>query len=223
MRELRCPKCGSVFSVDEADYASIVSQVRGAEFEAELRQRLSEMHRRHEAEEQARTAQTTQAWQNELFKRDRQAAEALSGKDREISALKATVDQNAAAMRIAVMQEQQRMGETLRAKDEEIARLKADAQLAKSASELRESGLKSEFEAKLQIARSEAAVRENSIKESMEGTPLLPEGWTILEIKVQDAMPLWLAEILSAGKIYQGSFSKYGEAYRQQLVKASGF
>ena len=169
MRELRCPKCGSVFSVDEADYASIVSQVRGAEFEAELRQRLSEMHRRHEAEEQARTAQTTQAWQNELFKRDRQAAEALSGKDREISALKATVDQNDAAMRIAVMQEQQRMGETLRAKDEEIARLKADAQLAKSASELRESGLKSEFEAKLQIARSEAAVRENSIKESLEG------------------------------------------------------
>lgn len=62
-----------------------------------------------------------------------------------------------------------------------------------------------------------------SLKESMEGTPLLPEGWTILEIKVQDAMPLWLAEILSAGKIYQGSFSKYGEAYRQQLVKASGF
>jgi hypothetical protein len=169
MRELRCPKCGSVFSVDEADYASIVSQVRGAEFEAELRSRLAEMHRRHEAEEQARTAQAAQAWQNELYKRDRQAAEALSGKDREISALKATVDQNAAAMRIAVMQEQQRMGETLRAKDEEIARLKADAQLAKSASELRESGLKSEFEAKLQIARSEAAVRENSIKESMEG------------------------------------------------------
>lgn len=61
-----------------------------------------------------------------------------------------------------------------------------------------------------------------SLKESMEGTPLLPEGWTILEIKVQDAMPLWLAEILSAGKIYQGSFSKYGEAYRQKLAKVSG-
>jgi len=33
-------------------------------------------------------------------------------------------------------------------------------------------------------------------------------------------MPLWLTEILSTGKIMKGSFSKYGEAYRQQLLKA---
>ena len=39
---------------------------------------------------------------------------------------------------------------------------------------------------------------ELSLDRSMEGIPLLPEGWTILEVKVQDAMPLWLAEILSA-------------------------
>ena len=32
MKELKCPQCGSVFSVDEADYASIVSQVKNAEF-----------------------------------------------------------------------------------------------------------------------------------------------------------------------------------------------
>ena len=52
--------------------------------------------------------------------------------------------------------------------------------------------------------------------------PLLPEGWTILEIKVQDAIPLWLAEILSTGKIYRGSFSKYGEAYRREAQKRAG-
>ena len=53
---------------------------------------------------------------------------------------------------------------------------------------------------------------------SMEGISLLPAGWAILEIKVQDAMPLWLTAILSRGKIYKTSFSKYGEAYRQQLA-----
>lgn len=36
MKELKCPQCGSVFSVDEADYASIVSQVKNQEFEAEV-------------------------------------------------------------------------------------------------------------------------------------------------------------------------------------------
>lgn len=54
---------------------------------------------------------------------------------------------------------------------------------------------------------------------SMEGNSLLPPGGSILEIKVQDAIPLWLTDILSSGKIYKGSFSKYGEAYRQQLLK----
>lgn len=59
------------------------------------------------------------------------------------------------------------------------------------------------------------------LKSSMEGISLLGEGWTILEVKVQNAMPLWLAEILSTGHIYKNSFSKYGEAYRQQLLKAA--
>ena len=27
MKELKCPKCGAIFTVDEADYASILNQV----------------------------------------------------------------------------------------------------------------------------------------------------------------------------------------------------
>lgn len=59
-----------------------------------------------------------------------------------------------------------------------------------------------------------------TLEKSMDGISLLPEGSTILEIKVQGAMPLWLSAILSEGKIYKGSFSKYGEAYRRQLLGA---
>lgn len=52
---------------------------------------------------------------------------------------------------------------------------------------------------------------------SMDGELLLPEGSAILEIKVQQAMPLWLTSILSKGKIYKGSFSKVGEAFKKQM------
>ena len=52
---------------------------------------------------------------------------------------------------------------------------------------------------------------------SMEGTALRPDGHTILEIKLQEAMPLWLAHILDEGRIYQTGFSKYGEAFRQLM------
>lgn len=50
-----------------------------------------------------------------------------------------------------------------------------------------------------------------------DGTPLLPDGHSILEIKILGSMPLWLADILDEGKIYKNSFSKYGEAYKTQL------
>ena len=53
---------------------------------------------------------------------------------------------------------------------------------------------------------------------SMDGQLLLPEGHTILEIKVQQAVPLWLSAILTACSIYKTSFSKYGETYKQQLA-----
>lgn len=55
-----------------------------------------------------------------------------------------------------------------------------------------------------------------NLTSSMEGTPLLSEGSSILEIKVQGAMPLWLCHILDEGKIYKTTFSKVGEAYKKQ-------
>ena len=58
-----------------------------------------------------------------------------------------------------------------------------------------------------------------TLTKSMEGRPLLPKGWSILEIKVQGAMPLWLSSALSEGGIFKNSFSKYGEAYRLELLK----
>ena len=39
MQEIKCPKCGEVFQVDESGYAAIVKQVRDKEFEKEIKQR----------------------------------------------------------------------------------------------------------------------------------------------------------------------------------------
>ena len=63
-------------------------------------------------------------------------------------------------------------------------------------------------------------VEDLTLTKSMDGTPLLEDGWTILEIKVQGALPLWLSASLSGGGIFKSSFSKYGEAFRRELIKA---
>lgn len=39
MNQIKCPECGKVFTIDEASYAAIVSQVRNDEFEKEIKAR----------------------------------------------------------------------------------------------------------------------------------------------------------------------------------------
>jgi len=60
------------------------------------------------------------------------------------------------------------------------------------------------------------------LSSGMDGVSLLPEGAAILEVKVQQAIPLWLTSIFDGAKIYKGSFSKYGEAYKRQLQIIKG-
>ena len=53
---------------------------------------------------------------------------------------------------------------------------------------------------------------------SMDGKPILPEGYAILEVKAQDSLPLWLTEILDDNGIRKSSISKYGEAYKAKMA-----
>lgn len=59
MSEIKCPKCGTTFKVDDASYADILSQVRGAEFENELHSRLEESKKQAEADKELALAKNT--------------------------------------------------------------------------------------------------------------------------------------------------------------------
>lgn len=51
------------------------------------------------------------------------------------------------------------------------------------------------------------------------GTPLLPEGKVLLELKTPGGIPLWMTRFLTEQKIYKTSFSKYGTAYCRQIFQ----
>lgn len=55
------------------------------------------------------------------------------------------------------------------------------------------------------------------------GELLLPPGTRLMEIKTEQALPLWLARALSELAIYPCGFSKYGAAYQQQLTGKGEF
>ena len=50
------------------------------------------------------------------------------------------------------------------------------------------------------------------------GTPILPSGLTLMEIKSPGGMPLWLVRTLTENEIYKTSFSKYGIAYQTLIL-----
>ena len=54
---------------------------------------------------------------------------------------------------------------------------------------------------------------ELSLRKKRYGNKLLPDGYYLMEIKVNGAFPLWLANKLTELKIYPTSFSKYGTFY----------
>ncbi len=59
-------------------------------------------------------------------------------------------------------------------------------------------------------------VRQDNLDLSGEvyGTPILPEGKIMMEIKCSGGFPLWMTAVLSREKIFKTSFSKYGTAYK---------
>ena len=56
-----------------------------------------------------------------------------------------------------------------------------------------------------------------SLQSEVYGTPILPEGMVLMEIKCSGGIPLWMTHVLSGEHIYKTSFSKYGTAYKTMI------
>lgn len=180
MKELICPNCHKAFKVDEADYASIVNQVKTAEFNAEIEHRLAELHERHKVEEQLAASKAEQKLQSELSKREAISAEkdiviaklkseldnieqmkntelavALAGKDGEISKLKSEISESDSRLRIAVMEEQRKAQENIQGRESVIAQLKANAEIDRQRAAIHENTIKEQYELKLKTAQEQ--------------------------------------------------------------------
>ena len=68
MKEIKCPKCGEVFSVDDSDYASIALQVRDKEFNEEVHKRLEELQKDNAKDYELSTSRLVNNHQNEVRK-----------------------------------------------------------------------------------------------------------------------------------------------------------
>lgn len=180
MKELRCPKCGNVFQVDEADYASIVSQVKNAEFESELQRRMLELGKRHKTEQELATAKTEQSFQQQLSKKELELGAkeaeiaqlkaklegleeqkrseltiALAAKEQKIAQLNSTIAQNESKLQLALMQERSKAQQRVQEKESEITQLRNTAALKEREAQIHEAALKKRHEDELRMKQEQ--------------------------------------------------------------------
>ncbi len=153
MKELKCPKCGNVFQVDEADYASIVSQVKNAEFNEEVNRRLSELDKSHKVEQELAVTKAEQTFKEQLNRKQSELSEkdseierlksqlksfeaqkqsemvtAMAQKEKEITQLKSTIEQSNTRLELAVIEERNKGQQKVRDKEMEISNLRSEAE-----------------------------------------------------------------------------------------------
>lgn len=180
MKELKCPKCGSIFQVDEAEYASIVSQIKNTEFEAEIARRMAEIEARHKTEQELANTRNRNDFQKEINKKDaeissketeikllqsklekieiekmNEMSSRLAEKDKTIAQLNSAIAQNDNMLKIAVMEERSKAQTLMQEKDNEITKLRSTAELEKREAKINEAAIRKQHEEQLRIIQEQ--------------------------------------------------------------------
>lgn len=124
MKELKCPKCGSTFTVDEADYALLLSQVKNSEFETELSRRIHELEQSQQARLQAEKQADEARQQAEQLRREQQFNQQLQAKEQTLQALHSQIAAAEQQKQLAVAQVRQRATEEYMKKEQELSSLR---------------------------------------------------------------------------------------------------
>ena len=162
MHEIKCPHCETVFSVDQAEYAGLLDQVRTKEFEVELTKRLH-------------LEQEKQAAQIELAKAEveKAQAKALAAKELELAKLKSELENSTNQIELARKSEAEKAAKEISEKQLEIAKLQSALEQKATQGELAVKTAVSEFErttiqlkADLDKLAAEKKMSEQNAKES---------------------------------------------------------
>ena len=146
MQEIRCPKCGEVFQVDESGYAAIVKQVRDKEFEKEINAREIQFETEKDAAVKLAKAEAENRFNETLNVKNLQIAELTSK-------LETGEKEKELAVNRALSEKEKELAE----KENFIIRLNGQIETNEKENKLKEQVLREQYEAKLRFKDEEIA------------------------------------------------------------------
>lgn len=114
MHEIKCPRCGEVFTVDESGYAAIVGQVRDEEFRRELTLREKQLAAEKQKDIELVRTQAARA-------QEQSESELL----RQIAELKAELTTRQSHQELAIKEALEKQNESLAQREQQITELRA--------------------------------------------------------------------------------------------------
>ena len=147
MHEIKCPKCGEVFQVDESGYAELLSQVRNEAFEDELHKRARELEEKNKNDIKMARMEQEKNYNAALTNKDKVLAE----KDMEIQQLKNRIEMNDSEKKLAVSEAVNDKDKILAEKEAEIIKLKSQIDNQKTESALKEKNLEENYKNQLKV------------------------------------------------------------------------
>lgn len=169
MNELKCPKCGEKFQIDEAGYAAIVKQVRDKEFSKELQSREQLFESEKEQAIQVAKLEAENSFNNELTKKDAEIAkleakikesqllmdsavkETVAEKDKEIAELKNRLSSYEKDKKLELGELETKLNSKIAEKENDIQKLKAERALTEKECQIRENSIKEKYEIELKL------------------------------------------------------------------------
>ena len=148
MAEIKCPKCGTTFKVDDSSYADILAQVRGHEFDQELEQRIATLQKQAAADKDLA-----------LAKQEAQQAKTNQNQAAEIAELKSKIKQIEAEKELAITKALAPVEKELEATKSDLKTKTQEAKLREESLaaqvKLRETALKTQYEGALKLKDEE--------------------------------------------------------------------
>lgn len=179
MKELKCPKCGHVFHVDQEMFDSLANQVKTIVFNEEIERRTDELRRQVTAEAKVEQLRDRQNFKDEMTKQER----VLGERDIEIARLKEQLDNIARNQKLELESQLNKKNseyaQSISDKDKIIASLKAELEQGESKRQVavleeQRKALESiklkdeeihELKNRVDAQMKEAQIRESGIKE----------------------------------------------------------
>lgn len=147
MQEIKCPNCGTVFQVDESEYAQILRQVRDDEFKKELEYRAKDLAEKKETDLKLVRMEQEKKLGEIITSKDSE----LAKKDRMIEQLKMQIAGEKTERELAVSKAVQQKEKELSEKQTEITKLKGQISNTEAQSKLREQSMKTQYEDRLKL------------------------------------------------------------------------